>query len=134
MGIAKSAVVYFLQVFGAGFALALIRIPLLVPRFGVRAAELMETPFMLAVIVWASRELARRNPDLGRFDRLLAGLLALLLLVGAEWTIARLGGARSVGEYITSRDPISGSVYLVSLVFFAAAPGLWRVVRSRAER
>mgnify|MGYP000334779159 CR=1 FL=1 len=44
-----AAAVYFLQVFGTGFALAFIRIPVLVPRFGVRTAELMEVNKALAV-------------------------------------------------------------------------------------
>ena len=69
----KPGFTYFLIVFGAGFALAFIRLPFLVPRFGVRAAELMEMPVMLAVIAWASWRLAKRHADLGRGSRLLAG-------------------------------------------------------------
>lgn len=125
MQIAKPAAVYFLQVFAAGFALALIRIPYLVPRFGVRAAELVEVPLMLAVIVWASRRLVQRHPDLTRGERVAAGLLALLMLAGAELTLAFVMGARSIGEYVASRDPVSGSAYLASLIFFAVAPALW---------
>jgi len=122
----EPAVLYFLQVFATGFALAFIRIPLLVPRFGVRVAELMEMPLMLAVIAWASYRIARRHPELGRGRRLAAGLLALGLLVCAELAIAMALGADSPGEYIASRDPVSGSVYLASLLFFAMAPALWR--------
>lgn len=125
MRILKAAFIYFLIVFGAGFALAFIRLPLLVPRFGVRTAELMETPVMLAVIVWASLRLTRRNPDFGRLTRLSAGLIALALLVAAELLVAYMLGARSPGQYIASRDPVSGGVYLASLVFFALAPALW---------
>jgi hypothetical protein len=40
--ILKAAVVYFVLVFGTGFVLGPIRILLLVPRFGVRLAELMD--------------------------------------------------------------------------------------------
>lgn len=123
--IAKAGVIYFLLVFGAGFALALVRIPFLVPAFGVRAAELMETPVMLAVIVWASWRLARNHPTLSRGERLAAGTLALICLVIAELAVAYSLGARSVSQYIASRDPVSGSVYLVSLVFFSVAPALW---------
>jgi hypothetical protein len=125
MRVLRGGLVYFLIVFGAGFALAFIRLPFLVPRFGVRTAELMETPVMLAVIVWASWRLARQNPTLGRPLRLAAGLFAFILLVVAELLVAVLLGARSPSEYIASRDPVSGSVYLASLVFFAVAPALW---------
>lgn len=126
MRLFRAAAVYFLQVFGTGFALAFIRIPVLVPRFGVRTAELMEMPVMLAVIVWASRYLAHRHPEWRRGERLVAGLLAFCLLAGAELGVARVLGARSPGEYIASRDPVSGSVYLAALVCFAVAPALWR--------
>jgi hypothetical protein len=125
MRIPKAGLVYFLIVFGAGFALAFVRLPLVVPRFGVRTAELLETPVMLAVIVWTSRRLARNHPELSRPSRLLAGMIALGLLVGAELLVAYAFGARSVSQYIASRDPVSGSVYLASLVFFAVAPALW---------
>jgi hypothetical protein len=125
MRILKAGFVYFLQVFGAGFALALVRIPFLVPAFGVRTAELMETPVMLAVIAWASRRLARNHPAFSRGERLAAGTLALACLVTAELAVAYALGARSPSQYIASRDPVAGSVYLVSLVCFAVAPAFW---------
>ncbi len=126
MRLFRAAAVYFLQVFGTGFALAFIRIPVLVPRFGMRTAELMEMPVMLAVIAWASRGLAYRHPDWDRGRRLVAGLLAFCLLAGAELGVAWVFDGRSPGAYIAVRDPVSGSVYLASLVFFAVAPALWR--------
>lgn len=126
MRVLKAGLVYFFLVFGAGFALAFARLPLLVPRFGVRTAELLETPIMLAVIVWASRRLAHHNMGLSRLSRLLAGMVALGLLLGAELLVAYALGARSLSQYAASRDPISGTVYLASLVFFALAPALWK--------
>lgn len=126
MLILRAGFAYFLQVFGAGFALALIRIPFLVPRFGVRTAELIEAPVMLLVIVRASRHLARRNAGTGRPERLAAGGAALALLVIAELGLAYFLGGQSPGNYMASRDPVSGSVYLASLVFFAVAPAMWR--------
>lgn len=124
MRIWKAGLVYFLIVFGAGFALAFVRLPFLVPRFGVRTAELLEIPVMLVVIVWASRRLILRNPDLSRASRLWAGVVALALMVGAELAVAWALGARSPGAYIASRDPVSGSVYLAALLLFALAPAL----------
>jgi len=58
--ILKAAVVYFAAVFSAGFVLGPIRILLIVLRFGVRVAELMEVPVMLVVIVLAARWLVRK--------------------------------------------------------------------------
>lgn len=127
MRLLRAAALYFLQVFGTGFALAFIRIPFLVPRFGVRIAELMEMPVMLAIIAWASHRLAQRHSEFDRGARLAAGVMAFSLLVAAELGIAWALGARSPADYITSHDPVSGSVYLASLVFFAVAPALWRV-------
>lgn len=46
MEILKAGALYFAFVFGAGFLLGGIRVPLLVPRFGERTAELMEMPIM----------------------------------------------------------------------------------------
>ena len=124
MRILKAGIIYFLQVFGTGFALAFIRIPFLVPAFGVRVAELIKMPVMLAVIVWASKRLARHHSGFTRVDRLASGLVAFALLVAAELAVAYFLGARSPSQYIASRDPVSGSVYLVSLLFFAVAPAL----------
>lgn len=121
----KAGLVYFLLVFSAGFALALVRIPWLVPAVGARAAELIETSFMLAVIVWAARRLAHQRPHLSRRQRLAAGGLGFACLVAAELAVAWLSGAYSPAEYVASRDRLSGSVYLASLIFFATAPALW---------
>lgn len=135
MPILKAGFIYFLRVFSIGFALAFIRIPFLVPAFGVRTAELIETPFMIAVIVWASRRLSRQHPDLSRCNRLLAGLFAFVCLVTAELAVAYFLGARSPDAYITARDSVSGGVYLASIVFFAVAPALWNTpARSNVER
>jgi hypothetical protein len=50
-------------VFGARFLLALMRVPVLVPRFGKRVAELIEIPVMLVVIVAVARGLVRRRAE-----------------------------------------------------------------------
>jgi hypothetical protein len=125
MHVLRAALGYFLIVFGAGFALALVRIPLLVPRFGERTAELMEMPVMLVVIGWAARWLARRLAASSRASVLVAGVVALALLLAAEVMVAVLIGGQPLGEYVRSRDPVAGSVYLASLGLFAVAPALW---------
>ncbi|MGD0822681.1 MAG: hypothetical protein ABSA71_18260 [Desulfomonilia bacterium] len=51
MKILKAGVLYFVLVFGASFILGPIRLLWVVPYFGTRMAELMETPIMIAVIM-----------------------------------------------------------------------------------
>ena len=85
MSIPRASLVDFLLVFGAGFALALVRLPVLVPTFGVRVAELMEMPWMLAVIIWASRRMVRNHPELSRTGRLAAGVTAFFYWWSQSW-------------------------------------------------
>ena len=60
MQILKAGALYFALVFGAGFVLGAIRILWIVPRFGTRIAELMETPIMFVVTILAARWIVRR--------------------------------------------------------------------------
>ncbi len=121
----QSAFVYFAIVFGVGFLLGAVRVPLLVPHLGQRVAELLEMPFMAAAIYWAAGWVVKRfGSSVQARGWALCGLLALALLLGAEWLLAVALTGRSVAEYIASRDPVSGSVYLIMLLVFAAMPWL----------
>lgn len=119
----KAGIVYFALVLGAGFILGSIRVPLLVPRLGERIAELIELPFMFVVILMAARFITRKFalPD-STSARLGAGFLALCLSLLAEFLLAAALQDRSLGEYIASRDPVSGSVYLAMLALFSLMP------------
>jgi hypothetical protein len=132
----KAGVAYFAMVLGAGFLLGIIRVPLLVPRLGERVAELLEMPIMLLVIVLSARFIVRRfalPPAAG--TRLSVGVLALALSIAAELLLAAALQDRSVGEYIASRDPVSGSVYLAVLGLFALMPLiLTRMQTARGKR
>jgi hypothetical protein len=130
---AQAGSVYFAVVFGAGFALGLVRVPLLVPRIGVRWAELLEMPFMLIVIVLAARFVTRRFAlSAARPAALLAGLIALALLVTAELALALLLSGASPAAYIEGRDAVSGPVYGAMLMVFALLP--WLLARRRGSR
>ena len=123
MQILKAGVLYFALVFGAGFVLGPIRILWVVPRFGTRMAELIETPIMFVVVVIAARWIVRRlavpsTPSC----RLGIGCVALGLKLVAEITLVlRLRGL-SISEYLANRDPVSGTVYYVMLGVFAVMP------------
>ena len=112
---------YFALVFGTGFLLGIIRVPFLVPWLGVRTAELIEMPFMFVAIFFAARYVVRRFA-LTSSGRLAAGLIALALLVAAELTLATVVQDQSLAAYIASRDPVSGTVYLIMLGVFALMP------------
>jgi len=119
----KAGIAYFALVFGAGFVMGSIRVPFLVPRLGERVAELIEMPFMFYVILLSARFITKRFAlPTTVLVRLSTGLLALVLLLGAELLLAVALQDRSLGEYVASRDPVSGIVYLAMLVLFAAMP------------
>jgi hypothetical protein len=121
----RAGLTYFALVFGAGFLLGSIRVTVLVPRLGVRTAELLEMPFMLVVTVWAARRVVRRHLDgLGIASRLGAGFIALCLLVIAELLLAVGLTGTSIAAYVASRDPVSGPAFLLMLVLFAFMPAM----------
>lgn len=123
MKILKAGAAYFGLVFGAGFLLGCIRVPFLVPHLGARVAELLEMPVQFVVIVFAARFIVRRfSVPLDTFIRLGVGFVALGLAIAAEFLLALVLAERSVAEYLASRDPVSGSVYLVMLMVFALLP------------
>jgi hypothetical protein len=132
----KAAVCYFGLVFSTGFVLGSIRVPFLVPRLGVRIAELIEMPFMLLAIVLSARYVARRFALPSTYGiRVSVGLLALALLVAAELLLTVALQRQSIGQYIASRDPVSGTVYLLMLGLFALTPAiLARVQDGRPSR
>ncbi|MCB9914354.1 MAG: hypothetical protein H6828_04270 [Planctomycetes bacterium] len=118
----RAACAYFALVFGAGFVLGTVRVLLLVPRLGERAAELAETPLMLVVTVLAARWLLRRLDVRRPGEQWVMGLGALALLLAAEVGVVVLARQQTLGEYVRSRDALSGSVYLLALGVFALAP------------
>ena len=119
----KAGLVYFLLVFAVGFVLGAVRVPFVVPRLGVRWAELLEMPFMLLASLLAARFCVRRYGPFPAVRRLVLGMLSLALLVTAELGLTVALG-QGISGYIAGRDPISGAAYVISLAVFAALP-LW---------
>ena len=123
MPILKAGVLYFALVFGAGFVLGTIRTLWVVPRFGMRNAELMETPIMLVVTIVAARWIVHRLA-------VPSGRLADL-----AWVLSRLDSCSSRNSGLCSgfgvcrsesislpEDLVSGTVYYVMLGVFAIMP------------
>jgi hypothetical protein len=119
----KIGLFYFMLVFGAGFVLAPIRILWLAPRVGNRAAELLECPVMILVTFLAARWIILRfSVPKSIFVRLGIGAFALALLAGAEITVGMTRRGMSLRDVIVNRDPVSGSVYFLSLTLFCLMP------------
>ena len=131
MNILRAAAAYFCIVFGAGFLLGAVRVPLLVPRLGVRCAELLEMPLMFVVIVLAARFVVRRHAlPADTRTRAATGLLALLMLLAAEVALVIALQGVTLTAYLAGRDPVSGSVYALLLIVMACMP-LWLAWRQR---
>jgi len=123
MKILKAGALYFLLVFGAGFILGPVRLFFAVPRLGTRMAELMEIPIMIAVIFVAARWIVRYlEIPFTPGSRLGMGCIALGLLLGAEFGFVLWLQGISIQEYLATRDPVSGTVYYISLGVFAIMP------------
>ena len=118
--ILKAAAAYFALVFGTGFVLGPIRILFLVPRFGVRVAELMEAPIMLMAILLAAKWLVRKFQLTAH--TLLVGFFALFLMIAFEFTLVLWLRGLTLSEYFRERDPVAGVVYYLMLLVFAAMP------------
>ena len=123
MSILKAGALYFALVFGAGFVLGTVRTVWVVPRFGTRMAELMETPIMLVVTMVAARWIVRRLavPSVPS-SRLGMGFVALGLMLVAEFGFVLWLRRLSIREYLATRDPVSGTVYYMMLGVFAIMP------------
>lgn len=123
----KAGLLYFAIVFGIGCVLGPIRILWAVPQFGPRIAELLEMPLMLVVIIgaayWVVKQLTLPS-ILG--SRLTMGSVALACLLFAEWGVLHLRRL-SIADYISTRDPVAGTVYYIMLCLFAVMP--WLIAR-----
>ncbi len=119
----KAGVLYFVLVFAAGFVLGTIRTLWVVPRLGVRTAELLEAPIMFGVSILAARWVVRHvgiPPVWSR--RLVMGCIALGLMLLVEFTVVLWIRGLTIRGYLESRDPVSGTVYFLTLGAFAAIP------------
>jgi len=108
--ILKDGVLYFVLVFGAGFVLGTIRTLWVVPRFGMRIAELMETPIMLVVTIVAARWIVHRLavPSVPS-SRLGMGFVAPGLMLVAEFGFVLWLRRLSIREYLATRGPCVGN-------------------------
>ncbi len=89
----RAGLLYAVALFAIGLALALVRIPILVPRIGETAAVLIELPLMLAAAWHLSRAIVRRA-GLPHNGRVLMGAVYLPTLLLFELLLGlALGGS-----------------------------------------
>lgn len=89
---ARAGLLYAIALFAIGFALALIRIPILAPRIGETAAVLVELPIML-IAAWHISRAIVLSMCLPHNDRLRMGATCFPLLLLFELLLGlALGG------------------------------------------
>jgi hypothetical protein len=119
MRLLRDAFLYFLIVFAAGWVLGAIRMLIIAPAIGSLAAVAIEAPIML-FISWV---VARRAFAAYETRALLeGGMIALALLLGAEYLAAALLRRQSIGEFLASYDTPEGIVSLFAYFGFAVMP------------
>jgi hypothetical protein len=123
----QAAGLYFLLVFSAGFMLGTVRVLLVVPAIGERAAELLEMPLMLLVVAMAARFIARKYVGTihGTLQWLHVGAIALTCMLTADVGVGVALRGMTVWQALFARDPLSGTAYYVALGFLALAPSLF---------
>lgn len=127
-----NSLIYFTIVFLVGFILGTLRVLFLVPALGDRYAELIEMPFMLTAIYYSARYIVDRYSAIKTLsDFIYLGILALLMLLLFEFTIVLGVRGMTIDQYISSRDPISGTVYVLSLFIFMIMPFV--IARTRSK-
>jgi len=123
--IVSAALLYFLAVFGAGFALGPIRVLWLEPRLGVAAATLCEAPFLLFAMIAAAHWIPRIvSISAGTGAMLAMGLGALALQQAADFVVGTaLRGISATDQWARLASP-EGAIYAVLLVLFALMPAV----------
>jgi len=125
MLVVKIGAVYFVLVFAVGWVLGPIRELWVIPRFGRPAGVLFEAPIMLAAIIAAARWVVRHYfVDYSLETRVSIGLVALGLLFIAEITGIWWIRDMSISDYFATFDTLTGGVFLLLLLLFAAMPML----------
>jgi hypothetical protein len=122
----RTAAFYFLLVFSAGFLLGTVRVLLIVPAIGTRAAELLEMPLMLVIVALAARFITRRpRASHSRAHWLLVGAIAFALVLCADVSVGVTLRGMTVWQALFERDSIAGIAYYLALGFLAVAPWLF---------
>jgi hypothetical protein len=118
-----AGIVYFLIVFMLGFGLGAIRVFLVAPHLGETVAVLLETPLMLSaswvVCGWL---VCRFNVASRTSAGALMGVVALGLMMTAEFAVSLLLFGRSPTQFVANFRTIPGTIGLVAQLAFGLMP------------
>ena len=118
-----AAALYFAIVFAAGMLLGAIRVSLVVPKLGETLAVLCESPFLLAVMVWAARwvpyTIALEN---GIPSLLLMGVVALGLQQLADVLVGIGLRGITIERHLAYFASKAGRIYAALLILFVIMP------------
>jgi hypothetical protein len=97
----KSAIIYFVSVFAAGFILGTIRTLIVIPRTGELTAVALELPLMIAIAWFTCGWVLRRWPVPARLvPRMIMSGVAFALLMLGELGVSMLLAGRSVAQHL----------------------------------
>lgn len=119
----RAGVAYFAIVFAAGFIFGTIRVLAVAPLTGATIAVLIELPFMLTFAWFVCRRLGRRfalPPSIR--SGFVMGVTAFILLMIAEYMLARALGGVSLQTYLAEFLTLPGAIGLAGQVGFAVMP------------
>jgi hypothetical protein len=120
-----ATLLYFLAVFGAGFALGPIRVLWLEPALGVVAATLCEAPFLLLAMIAAAYWIRRIvSISAGTGAMLAMGLGALALQQAADFVVGTALRGISATDQLARLASPEGAIYAALLVLFALMPAV----------
>lgn len=129
--IATAAAAYWAAVFAFAFVLGIGRTLWLAPQIGALPAVLCEVPLTLAASWWAARRLTARFRIAHQREALAMGMIAFVLLMLAEVTLAHLLTGLSPAQWLRAQTSAAGAAGLAGQVLFALMP--WWMVRGRPE-
>lgn len=119
----KSAVLYFLIVYAAAFALGTVRTLVVAPALGEGAAVALELPILLAVSWFGCGFVLRRLtvPALSSI-RLAMGGMALVLVLISEAALSVLLASRTLSQHFALYQQAPALLGLSAQVVFALLP------------
>ncbi len=130
----KAGTFYFAIVFAAGFIMSPLRVFFLIPEFGIKTAELVVLPIMLLIIIFSASWIMHRFNLPGRSaSSIITGIIALGLMLLAEFSVVLKVQDLSISDYLLNKDPVSSIVYYVTLGAFATMPFILKQKKNKEE-
>ncbi|MCF1709875.1 hypothetical protein L0V05_13730 [Tabrizicola sp. J26] len=122
MHLLRPALAYTAVSFAMGFLLGTGRVLFIAPAIGPFAAVALELPLMLAVSWLAAGKVLQRWPLPDRASRLGMGIVAFLLLMGAELALGRWGFGQSWVQLAYGLMKPAGMLGLAGQIGFGLIP------------